>query len=244
MKTLAAFLATGLAFAAPALAQDRSQPAEPCETCTDGLTAWFQEPVARYGHNVLGNTPEWVVLALKVGDQEIHHTLPDNRVFEDIAPRLADLDGDGQAEVIVVESDTRLGAQLAVYDIDGKRAETPFIGQSFRWLAPVGVGDLNGDGQQDLAYVETPHLGKMLRIWTYQDGALVELGRVSGVTNHRIGEPFITSGIKTCGSETEILLASADWSAMISVHFKDGELRAERLFAWPGRAGLNATLAC
>ena len=92
--------------------------------------------------------------------------------------------------------------------------------------------------------METPHLGKMLRIWTYKDGSLVELGRVSGVTNHKIGEPFISSGIRTCGADTEILLASADWSALISVHFKDGELKAERRFAWPGRAGLEASLSC
>jgi hypothetical protein len=43
--------------------------------------------------------------------------LPETEVFEDLAPRLADLDGDGKAEIIVVQSHRDLGARLAVYGL-------------------------------------------------------------------------------------------------------------------------------
>jgi hypothetical protein len=44
-------------------------------------------------------------------------------------------------------------------------ASTPWIGQRFRWLAPVAAADLDGDGAMELAYVDRPHLARTLRVW-------------------------------------------------------------------------------
>jgi hypothetical protein len=105
--------------------------------------------------------------------------------------------------VVVVETDPDLGAQLAVYALRQgalvKAAATPHIGQRFRWLAPVGVADLNGDGVTDIAYVDRPHLAKTLRVWSWAPGGLTEIAALEGVTNHRIGDEVIWGGLRDCG---------------------------------------------
>ncbi len=107
----------------------------------------YDAPTDRYPHGVLGDELEWGALILELDSGTRVLRLPANRVFEDTAPRLVDLEGDGAPEVVVVESDASAGARLAVYDADGLVAATPFIGTRFRWLAPVGAADLDGDGR-------------------------------------------------------------------------------------------------
>ena len=118
--------------------------------------------------------------------------LPASYVFEDIAPRLWDVTGDGLPEVVVIETDVARGAALAIYGPNGKLAETPHIGRTNRWLAPIGAADLNGDGIIEIAYIDRPHLAKELRVWSFVNGDLRPLPRASGLTNHRIGEDFIS----------------------------------------------------
>jgi hypothetical protein len=51
---------------------------------------------------------------------------------------------------------------------------------------------LNGDGIIEIAYIDRPHLAKELRVWSFVNGDLRPLPRASGLTNHRIGEDFIS----------------------------------------------------
>jgi len=189
-------------------------------------TARFEAPTTRYGHDVLGGLPEWGRLCLSDSASSACVTLPETSVFEDIAPRLADMDGDGRLDAVVVESSFTGGASLVIYRKDGTRLTRhaiPPIGRRNRWLAPIGIADFDGDGRMDVAYIETPHLGKRLRIWTWANDDLVELARATGLTNHRIGEDFITSAVHDCAGTPTIALADANWSRVITVHFADGE---------------------
>ncbi|WP_082176106.1 FG-GAP-like repeat-containing protein [Pseudaestuariivita atlantica] len=235
------WLAVSLAAVAPGLA------------ASDPVEARYAEPTTRYPHGVLGDDVENAALEVVRADGRVLRLRwPDTIVFEDTAPRLADLDGDGKAEVIVVESHERQGARLAVYGIFGDvlalRAATPFIGTRFRWLAVVGAGDLDGDGVAEIAYVDRPHLAKTLRIWRYAaDGATVTLapvGALPGVTNHRIGEVDIAGGLRDCGAGPEMIVASADWRRVLALTFDGSDITQRDLGAHAGRGSFATALEC
>ena len=113
--------------------------------------AHYENLTDRYAHGVLGDALEPETLGVQTirhaGDcaQVMRVTLDKAHVFEDVAPRLYDLDGDLSFEVITVQSHKDKGARLAVYGFgpDGRfglRATTPYIGTRNRWLAPVRRG--------------------------------------------------------------------------------------------------------
>jgi hypothetical protein len=200
--------------------------------------AAYEVPDDVYPHRIMGSIREKRVLAVTLTDgREIRFDLregpePDH-VFEDIAPRVVDADGDGAPDVVVVETDPDLGAQLAVYALRQgalvKAAATPHIGQRFRWLAPVGVADLNGDGVTDIAYVDRPHLARTLRVWSWAPGGLTEIAALDGVTNHRIGDEVIWGGIRDCGAGPEMIVADADFAQILVVRLENGRLASRPL---------------
>nr|WP_254436107.1 VCBS repeat-containing protein [Ruegeria arenilitoris] len=206
-------------------------------------SARFTEPTTRYAHGVLGDNIEYGALELTVQSGTLIIRLPSDRVFEDLAPRLVDIDLDDTSEVIVVESHNRTGAQLAIYDSGGRKiAATPHIGTRFRWLAPIGAADLDGDGYVEIAYIDRPHLAKTLRIWRYKGGELTEVAALPGLTNHRIGDDFITGGIKDCGTGPEMIVVSADWQQIVSInHEKDWKTRTLSPFS---RNAMKQALTC
>ncbi|MBY6202504.1 VCBS repeat-containing protein [Maritalea mobilis] len=222
------------------------------------VAAWFEDPTTRYAHAVLGDAIEAGTLAVQLDDVPDCTTarivLPEAEVFEDLAPRLADLTGDGRPEIIVVQSHATQGARLSVYGVGPNGtdltlyAATPHIGRANRWLAPVGVADLDGDGTQDIAYVDRPHLARTLRVWRFTpDGAtggrLQEIANLPGLSNHRIGEAFITGGIRDCGAGPEIITADAGWSQVMATRLTEGALTARALAPFSPEAVANA-LSC
>ena len=158
----------------------------------DVAAAWLIEPTRRYDHGVLGDAIEAGGLRVRLrGGAELATRLPAESVFEDLRPRVVDLDGDGRDEILVVRSYLDAGAALAVFGVrDGKLvqlAQTDPIGRAYRWLNPAGVGDFDGDGALEIAYVETPHIGGILHILSFRDGRLRHKGRLRGVSNHAMG---------------------------------------------------------
>lgn len=210
----------------------------------DMIAAQFSEPTTRYAHAVLGDNVEWGTLEFTLSDKSVVRiVLPQSRVFEDLAPRLVDIDQDGQLEAMVVESSQTDGARLAIYTEKGLKAATPYIGRRNRWLAPIGAADLNSDGAIEVAYIDRPHLAKTLRVWSFQDGKLVEIANKEGLTNHRIGEDFISSGVSRCGGEVAMITADAQWHSLMRTTFKDNRLISEALAPFT-QANLQAALSC
>ena len=192
----------------------------------------------------MGDGVEYGGLVLSTSQGERRFDLPSELVFEDVAPRLWDVTGDGTPEVVVVESHAARGARLAVYTAEGRLAATPYIGTRFRWLAPVGAADLDGDGQIEIAYVDRPHLAKTLRLWRLTAGELTEIGAWRGVTNHRIGEDFISGGVRSCAGLPELVVADADWRSVMVLRWEADDLRARRLPIAPDADGFARALAC
>jgi FG-GAP-like repeat len=208
-------------------------------------SAQYSEPTDRYDHGILGDDLEWGALVLTLrGGSKVTLRLPNSRVFEDLEPRLADVDGDGAPEVVVIETDLARGASLAIYDAKGKRTATPYIGRTHRWLAPLGASDLDGDGAIELAYIDRPHLAKTLKIWRYDNGNLVPVADLPGLTNHRIGQDFISGGIRDCGQGPEIITVNANWSRLMATTLDSNSLSARDIGAHKGPSSFSAALDC
>lgn len=214
----------------------------------------FTDPTDRYPHNVLGNLPGYGGLQVTLRDGTVLRlVLPQQRIFEDIAPRLWDIDGDGTPEIVAVESDQRLGARLTAWtvrhSVDGPprlmlRAAGDFIGTRFRWLAPAGLADFTGNGRPEIAYVEMPHLARRLVLVALQGDRLVPVARLDGISNHRIGQPFITGALHDCPTGPVLLLPSGDWQRLLRVRYRDGGLRATDIGPLQGTAADAAGAAC
>ena len=151
--------------------------------------------------------------------------------------------------IVAVESHRDRGARLAIWGLDDgavqRRAATPFIGTRFRWLAPLGAADLDGDGRMEIAYVDRPHLARVLRVWRYEAGdGLREVAQLQGLSNHRIGAPDIAGGIRDCGQGPEMILADAQWRRLVAVTLNDGTLTRRDLGPHRGRDSFGAAMGC
>lgn len=208
------------------------------------LGASFAEPTLRYDHGILGDAVEYGLLQIETAAGAYDFRQPETRVFEDIAPRLWDVDGDGDAEVVVVDTDLTKGARLAIFDQTGLLAASDFIGRTHRWLAPVGAADLDADGRVEIALIDRPHLARVLRLMRLEQGALVEVASLDGLTNHRIGDGFISGGLRDCGDGVEVIVANAEWTSVMAVRFAQGVLTARPIAAFEGPADMRDALAC
>lgn len=217
------------------------------------VRARLTQPTDRYDHQVFGDLPLWGGMELSVNTcldcagqslTDIAVTLPAGRVFEDIEVRVADLDGDGRTEAVVVETDIARGATLAIYDATGKRAATLPVGQTHRWLAPAGIGDFDGDGRVEIAYVDRPHLARELVFVRYDQGRLTELARSPGYSNHRIGDAMMTGGVQSCAGRDTLILPSGDWSRLMAVRLVAGRIVASDLGPSGNDADMRRALDC
>ena len=236
MRALAAAIFAALAATAAAACDYPGPPPGAGEARADGsgiLWAGFSDATTRYDHGILGDAVEAGGLRAMTATQgpcDLAVILPDSRVFEDAGPRLADLDGDGAAEIVVVETDLARGASLAVYGLRRghlvKLAATPPIGRTHRWLAPAAIGDLDGDGRVEIAYVDRPHLARILRVVRYEPRGprLTEVAAAEGHTNHRIGDRQILGGLRLCAGAPEIVTASPDWLRLQATRLDSGRL--------------------
>lgn len=222
-----------LATTASAAAQTSPRRLPDTETTRAGeISAWLTDPTRRYAHAVLGDAIEAGGFAVDQAGRQFHFTLPDEAVFEDRRVRLEDIDGDGRPEAIIVKSYLRRGAALAAYRI-GPEGITPLaesapIGTANRWLNPVGVADFTGEGRPLIAAVVTPHIAGSLRLYRLQGGALVEVARLDGVTNHVIGSRDLDLARITDidgDGRPEIVIPSQDRMSLTAVSFAGGRGR-------------------
>jgi hypothetical protein len=158
----------------------------------DIQAAWLTSPTMRYPHHSLGSAthPGSVTVQLASGKTVVYE-LPINRVFEDLSPRLVDLDNDGKDELLLIESDALRGSSVVVLGIRAGKlvelARSPHTGSTFRWLNIVGTADFDGDGKMDIAAITTPHIGGTLKLYHYRPPHLVAYASAMDTSNHLMG---------------------------------------------------------
>ncbi len=195
--------------------------------------AWLSSPTERYGHGVLGDQIEGGAVSAELADQQIVTlSLDKNAVFEDRTPRLVDIDGDGQNELLIVKTFLERGAALAVISANDHTleisAEALPIGLSHRWLNPVGVADFDGDGINEIAAVITPHIGGTLQLYEWRGRRLVEDHSQYGFSNHQMGsQNQDLSAVLDLNNDgvMDILLPDAGRGALVGVTFKGGNYK-------------------
>lgn len=154
--------------------------------------ARYSVPVDRYGHFALGHPHEYARLTVTT-DGGRQHTLelPDDQVFEDREPRLVSLAAGEAPEILAIVSQRDNGSRLVLIRLrDGRleiSAQSLAVGTPMRWLNPVGVADLDGDGQAEIAAVSTPHRVGTLKVYRRRGGRLVEIAALSDFSNHVFG---------------------------------------------------------
>ncbi|MGE0586528.1 MAG: FG-GAP repeat domain-containing protein [Flavobacteriaceae bacterium] len=203
------------------------------------VSARYEDPTTRYDHGILGDTVEAGALTARdAGGAEHRVVLPASEVFEDLTPRLADLDGDGGAEIVTIRSSVSRGASLAVYGLRGGQLEllaaTPFLGRPHRWLCPAGIADFDSDGRLELALVTTPHIGGTLEFWRLEQGRLRQIASLSGFSNHVIGSRDLSeaaAGDIDGDGSPELVLPDAARTSLVAVSLRGG--RAAILDARP-----------
>lgn len=203
--------------------------------------AWLAEATRRYAHGVLGDDVEAAALMVETRDgKRVSLRLEDESVFEDLTPRLADIDDDGHDEIWTVRSDAAAGARFEAYGlVDGALTRlyaTPPIGTGYRWLNPVGIADFDGDGRKEAAYVQTPHIGGILTIVRPQGSRLRVVARGRGYSNHAMGSTRLDlAAIADLDGDggAEIVLPDQRRRQLIVVSLAAGEL-VER---WRSAAG-------
>lgn len=228
--------------------------AETVAAAGEGVTtAWYGNRTEIYGHGVLGDAIEAHTLYARVSSMAADEcamsvTLDDSSVFEDVTPRIADVTGDGVNDIITIESHRDSGASLAIYGLKNgqlqKLATTPYIGQSYRWLAPVGTADFNNDGSNDVAFVQTPHLAGILQIWSFKDARAERLAAKAGFSNHRIGENFITGGIANCEGQPVVVVPDRQWQSTMAATYSDGTIHAREVASKVSSKAIMQKLQC
>lgn len=203
--------------------------------------AWYADGTERYPHGVLGDDEEAETLVLERSGKRYSFTLGPDAVFEDLEPRLADIDGDGTLEVIAIKSYLDRGATTALFGIRNGMlvalAEADPIGLPNRWLNPAGVADFDGDGKSEIAIIRTPHIGGILIHYDWDGGArLVAERQTKGYSTHTIGSTVL--GMSATGDwdgdgVPDLFLPRQDRSVLAIVTAAGGGFRELASFRHP-----------
>jgi hypothetical protein len=211
-------------------------PATEAETVTG---ARYEAAVDRYGHFALGRPHEYArVRATTDAGRTLTLELPENAVFEDLAPRIVRLGPGEPAELLTIISQREAGARLAMIRLGHDRleigAQSPAIGTPMRWLNPVGVADLDGDGQAEIAAVITPHIGGTLKVYRRAGDQLIEIAGLAGFSNHIYGSPQLAmSAPASVGGRMYLLVPDTARLLLRVVALEGGRLVEVRRCALP-----------
>lgn len=191
--------------------------------------AQYAKPTEKYGHGILGDKIEAEQLVVVVDSVFYELTLPREFVFEDISPRLYDVDGDAELEFITIRTNVSQGASIAIYKIIDEQlveyAYVPEIGTAYRWLNIVAINDLDNDGFVELVWIQTPHIGGILKVAKITAGTLHVLDEKVQYSNHAIGERNLCLSVLTEQNNQKVIyVPNQSRTKLVGFTFKNNGL--------------------
>ncbi|MFC7771939.1 hypothetical protein ACFQS5_24960 [Salinirubellus sp. GCM10025899] len=140
-------------------------------------------------------------------------------VFEGLQPLVADLDGDGEPEIVTTIADSENGARIAIYSPAGERIATgPVYGPG--WRHQLTVAPFGPDGTTELAAVLKPHVTHTLEYYRLEDGDLNVRATVDGVSSHTYGSRNLDGGVAADLDDdgtVELLVPTTDRRRLVAV---------------------------
>jgi hypothetical protein len=157
-------------------------------------------------------------------------TLPEGSVFADNAPLIVDIRGDGVEEILSVKRSDKQGTSLML--LFPVRSAVRMVATSSliplpTWINPVGVGDINADGTDDIMAVSDPALAGWLEVFSIRRGAFYTEGRFYGFTNYIPGTPFrAVQAVADLDGDNypELIMPRNDRTALSALNIRRGAL--------------------
>lgn len=191
--------------------------------------AQYAKPTDRYQHGALGDYNEASQLVVYFNGNVFEYTLENTHVFEDIRPRLFDVDNDSVPEIITIRTLIGKGAGIAIYKItpDGvsEFANLPEIGTSYRWLNIAAIEDMDNDGFVEMLWVETPHIGGTLKVTKIKPGLLQPSDALTYYSNHGGGSHNMCLSVVTDEDDVKICyLPNQERNKIVGFSYSLGKL--------------------
>jgi hypothetical protein len=213
----------------------------------DGRLLYLSESTTRYAHGIAGDEIEAASVTLfdpsSENGPETVITVPEPAVIEGIMPLWADLDGDGEREIIVTQSDAEKGAQIVVYDESGQKvAQGPAIGLGNRWRHQLAVAPFGLQGEVELVDVLTPHIGGVVEFYQLFGDELQVVATVPGYTSHVIGSrnlDMALAGDLDGDGRVELLLPDQSFTHLGGIRRTTGGAEVAWVVPLEGRLSTN-----
>jgi hypothetical protein len=197
-----------------------------------GRLLFLSNPTTEYAHGVLGDMLEATTITLVDAQHKPYLVreiqIDPGDVIEGIAPIWVDLEGDGEREIIVTQSNANSGARIVVYREDGSLyASGESIGQGFRWRHQLAVGQFIDGGLQEIAVIRTPHIGGVIEIYAVEADRLLIQAELSGYSSHQIGSRNLDSALAVDfdgDGRMEVVVPDQSQTALAGIQWTNDEL--------------------